>query len=101
MFAYDIVSLRRMVTDASVCPLVVPLVHEGMQHILSVGSWVPLNAGKQLRVIVGDPIDFEPLIQQHVAQGKSARCVCHLSGLWGVLRHCYRHPWTEFLDNSR
>lgn len=65
----------RMVADASVCPIVVPFVHAGMEHILKVGDWIPLSVSQQLHVLVGDPIDFRPLIEEYKTAGRSQRYV--------------------------
>ena len=61
----------RMVTDASVTPLVVPFVHHGMENILRRGEWVPVNVGQNLGIIVGDALDFQPLIDEYRASGRS------------------------------
>jgi hypothetical protein len=62
-----------MVTDPTVCPLVVPFVHDGMDTILKVGDWIPVNVGQQLRILVGDPIDFQPMVDDMRREGKTDR----------------------------
>lgn len=47
----------------------------GMEHILRVGEWIPLNVGQRLWICVGDPIDFAPLINEYRATGKTEQCV--------------------------
>ncbi|PAN26675.1 hypothetical protein PAHAL_5G030400 [Panicum hallii] len=64
----------RLVMDADSLPVVIPFVHTGMQDIMPVGKRIP-RAGKQVIVIVGDPINFDDLIidnsddTQHLSRG--------------------------------
>ncbi|RLN23069.1 hypothetical protein C2845_PM07G33770 [Panicum miliaceum] len=51
----------RLVMDADSLPVVIPFVHTGMQDIMPVGKRIP-RAGKQVIVVVGDPINFDDLI---------------------------------------
>ncbi|CAA7399904.1 unnamed protein product [Spirodela intermedia] len=50
----------RLVMDADNTPIVIPLVHTGMQEIMPIGSCLP-RIGKRVTVLVGDPITFEDL----------------------------------------
>lgn len=59
----------RLVADAERTPVVVPFYHTGMETILRVGAWIPLNVGQKLRVVVGEPIDFGPMIEEHRRAG--------------------------------
>jgi monolysocardiolipin acyltransferase len=64
----------RLVMDADSLPVVIPFVHTGMQDIMPVGKRIP-RAGKQVIVVVGDPINFDDLIidnsddTQHLSRG--------------------------------
>ncbi|KAG2603156.1 hypothetical protein PVAP13_5KG750600, partial [Panicum virgatum] len=64
----------RLVMDADSLPVVIPFVHTGMQDIMPVGKRIP-RAGKQVIVVVGDPINFDDLIidnsddTQHISRG--------------------------------
>ncbi|RLM61397.1 hypothetical protein C2845_PM14G13830 [Panicum miliaceum] len=64
----------RLVMDADSLPVVIPFVHTGMQDIMPVGKRIP-RAGKQVVVVVGDPINFDDLIidnsddTQHISRG--------------------------------
>ncbi|CAM0884564.1 unnamed protein product [Alopecurus aequalis] len=64
----------RLVMDADSLPVVVPFVHTGMQDIMPVGKRIP-RTGKQVIVVVGDPINFDDLIAdnnddtQHTSRG--------------------------------
>lgn len=50
-----------LVANAAVTPLVVPIVHRGMQRLLPRGSLVP-RVGLRLAVMAGPPIDFSDLL---------------------------------------
>jgi hypothetical protein len=71
-----------------VCPLVVPFVHDGMDAILKVGDWIPLNVGQQLYILAGDPIDFQPLVEAMRREGKSDRCVILVFARAGAVHRC-------------
>ncbi|KAG2594052.1 uncharacterized protein LOC120672361 [Panicum virgatum] len=64
----------RLVMDADSLPVVIPFVHTGMQDIMPVGKRIP-RAGKQVIVVVGDPINFDDLMidnsddTQHISRG--------------------------------
>ncbi|GAB2277452.1 hypothetical protein Dimus_012158 [Dionaea muscipula] len=51
----------RLVLDADSIPMVVPFVHTGMQEILPIGATFP-RIGKTVTVLVGDPIQFDDLL---------------------------------------
>lgn len=51
----------RLVVDADNIPVVVPFVHTGMQEIMPIGANVP-RIGKIVTVLVGDPIEFDDLL---------------------------------------
>lgn len=51
----------RLVLDADNIPVVVPFVHTGMQEIMPIGANVP-RIGKIVTVLVGDPIEFDDLL---------------------------------------
>jgi monolysocardiolipin acyltransferase len=61
----------RLVADAKVCPVVVPVVHRGIEQVLPRGAWLPLTSGKPMTVRVGKPIEFGPLVSRLRAQGTS------------------------------
>ncbi|KAJ8447825.1 hypothetical protein Cgig2_015188 [Carnegiea gigantea] len=50
-----------LVLDADNIPVVVPFVHAGMQEIMPIGANVP-RIGKIVTVLVGDPIEFDDLL---------------------------------------
>lgn len=59
--------------DADSTPVVIPLVHTGMQEIMPIGTHFP-KIGKQVTVLIGDPIAFDDLIidkddAQHDSRG--------------------------------
>lgn len=56
-------------------PLVVPLVHVGMDRVMPRGSKVP-RVGQEVRVIVGDPIPVQDVIDEARAAGR-------WQALWG------------------
>lgn len=62
----------RLVMDADNVPIVIPFVHTGMQEIMPVGTKIP-KVGKQVTVVVGDPISFEDLLlsKDHTQEGDS------------------------------
>ncbi|CAN6457269.1 unnamed protein product [Victoria cruziana] len=51
----------RLVMDADEIPLVVPFIHSGMQDVMPLGSSFP-KVGKQVTVVIGDPIQFDDLL---------------------------------------
>ncbi|XP_031473329.1 uncharacterized protein LOC116245873 [Nymphaea colorata] len=51
----------RLVMDADDIPLVVPFIHSGMQEVMPIGSSFP-KVGKQVTVVIGDPIRFDDLL---------------------------------------
>lgn len=51
----------RLVLDADNIPVVVPFVHTGMQEIMPIGANAP-RIGKIVTVLVGDPIEFDDLL---------------------------------------
>jgi len=61
----------KLVSDLSLdngrAPTVIPFVHRGMQNIMPLGATLP-RIGKQLTVMVGEPISFDDLIQQYKTQ---------------------------------
>ncbi|EPS68459.1 hypothetical protein M569_06310, partial [Genlisea aurea] len=66
-------------------PLVVPFVHTGMQDVMPIGAKFP-KIGKTITVLVGDPIDFEDIINKNVSRGRmydavAARIGTHLQKL--------------------
>lgn len=52
--------IGRLVMDADNIPLVVPIVHTGMQDIMPIGTHFP-KVGKKVTVIIGDPIPLDDL----------------------------------------
>ncbi|KAI4369387.1 hypothetical protein MLD38_017829 [Melastoma candidum] len=62
----------RLVLDTDNIPMVVPLVHTGLQDIMPTGANLP-RIGKAVIVVVGDPLDFEDVLNmeesQHVTRG--------------------------------
>ncbi|KAK9292280.1 hypothetical protein L1049_020244 [Liquidambar formosana] len=63
----------RLVLDADNIPLVVPFVHTGMQEVMPIGANFP-RIGKTVTVLVGDPIQFDDILNvegiQHLSRGK-------------------------------
>ncbi|XP_028780902.1 tafazzin [Neltuma alba] len=51
----------RLVLDSDSVPIVVPFVHTGMQDIMPIGAKFP-RVGKTVTVLVGDPINFDDLL---------------------------------------
>ena len=51
----------RLIADAKPTPLVIPLVHLGMEHMVGRGFIVP-NLGLDLTIAIGDPISFDDIL---------------------------------------
>ncbi|KAL2469151.1 Phospholipid/glycerol acyltransferase family protein [Forsythia ovata] len=62
--------IGRLVLDADNVPIVVPFVHTGMQEIMPVGSKFP-KVGKTVTVLIGDPINFNDLLNNEENQNVS------------------------------
>ncbi|KAM7478244.1 hypothetical protein LguiA_026457 [Lonicera macranthoides] len=64
--------IGRLVLDADIVPMVVPFVHTGMQDIMPIGAKFP-RIGKMVTVLIGDPIEFDDLLNieedQNVSRG--------------------------------
>ncbi|KAL8540915.1 hypothetical protein ACS0TY_002245 [Phlomoides rotata] len=64
--------IGRLVLDADSVPIVVPFVHTGMQEVMPVGAKFP-RVGKTVTILVGDPIEFDDLIDgadANISRGK-------------------------------
>jgi monolysocardiolipin acyltransferase len=89
---------------ADAAPIVLPFHHRGMEEVLRVKTVVP-HIGKNVHVIVGEPIEMADLLQRcrkvtcsacaltrHVVGRSSAPpqpACCALRGCWAIcLRHC-------------
>ncbi|CAK8544630.1 unnamed protein product [Lathyrus sativus] len=53
--------VARFILDGDSMPVVIPFVHTGMQEIMPIGASIP-RIGKRVTVIVGDPINFDDII---------------------------------------
>lgn len=60
----------RLVLDADNIPMVLPFVHTGMQDVMPVGATFP-RIGKTVTVVVGDPINFDDLLDEEVTEDVS------------------------------
>ncbi|KAI5658730.1 hypothetical protein M9H77_27523 [Catharanthus roseus] len=71
--------IGRLVLDADNVPIVLPFVHVGMQDIMPVGAKLP-RIGKTVTVLVGDPINFDDLLNaeenRSISRGKLYDAVC-------------------------
>ena len=54
----------RIISEANTAPIVVPFYHLGMGDILRKGE-KKLGLNKHVHVIVGDPIDFDDILDEH------------------------------------
>lgn len=61
----------RLVADPRVPPVVVPVIHRGIDQVLPRGSWVPLTQGKPMTIHVGEPMHFGPMVASLRTQGRS------------------------------
>jgi len=61
----------RLVADAKVSPVIVPVFHRGIDQVLPRGAWLPLTAGRRMRVMAGEPIDVSELVSSMRAAGRS------------------------------
>ncbi|KAL3516032.1 hypothetical protein ACH5RR_022934 [Cinchona calisaya] len=65
--------IGRLILDADNLPIVLPFVHTGMQEVMPIGAKLP-RIGKTVAVLVGDPIDFDDILNleenQNVSRGK-------------------------------
>ena len=63
----------RMIASAEPPPVVVPFYHYGMERIqrLKEGEVVPLTFGANMHVVVGEPLEFGPLVREYRANGHS------------------------------
>ncbi|XP_022969536.1 uncharacterized protein LOC111468521 [Cucurbita maxima] len=59
--------IGRLILDADTIPTVIPFVHTGMQEIMPIGAKIP-KIGKTVTIIIGDPIEFEDLLNSESAQ---------------------------------
>ena len=53
------------------CPTVLPIWHLGLENVMPEKTLQIPRPGKRARVIVGEPIDFEPLLRHHRHLGTS------------------------------
>ncbi|GKU97702.1 hypothetical protein SLEP1_g10810 [Rubroshorea leprosula] len=60
----------RLVLDTDNTPMVLPFVHTGMQDVMPIGANFP-RIGKTVTVLVGDPIDFDDLLNEEVSKDVS------------------------------
>ncbi|KAL5566372.1 hypothetical protein UlMin_029536 [Ulmus minor] len=60
----------RLILDADNVPMVIPFVHTGMQEIMPIGANLP-RIGKTVTVLIGDPIQFDDLLNTEVAKSES------------------------------
>lgn len=60
----------RLILDADNIPMVLPFVHTGMQDVMPVGASFP-RIGKTVTVVVGDPIEFDDLLNEEVTEDVS------------------------------
>ncbi|PJF18672.1 hypothetical protein PSACC_01517 [Paramicrosporidium saccamoebae] len=52
--------IGRLVLDSKIPPVVLPIVHQGLENILPLDSWIP-RFGKRLVINIGEPVDTAPL----------------------------------------
>ncbi len=65
------VGVGRLVADARVPPVIVPIYHRGIDQVLPRGAWVPLTAGKRMLVMAGKPIDVSEMVSSMRAEGRT------------------------------
>ena len=69
--------VSKLVLESKLPPIIVPIWHEGFEHILpNTPPYVP-QIGKRVTVLVGDPIDTEPLLKELRLGGKLGGKVDH------------------------
>eukprot|EP00741_Cyanophora_paradoxa_P011022 tig00020553_g10654.t1 len=54
----------KLIYDTPRPPLVIPFYHDGMQRVLPLGNVLP-SVGENVYVVIGDPIDFTALVEEH------------------------------------
>ncbi|KAA0050902.1 tafazzin [Cucumis melo var. makuwa] len=59
--------IGRLILDADTVPTVIPFVHTGMQEIMPIGAKIP-RIGKTVTILIGDPIEFEDLLNSESEQ---------------------------------
>ena len=63
----------RIIASCEQTPVVVPFYHYGMERIQckARGEVVPITFGANMHLVVGEPLEFEPLIREYRAAGRS------------------------------
>jgi monolysocardiolipin acyltransferase len=61
----------RLIADAKTAPVVIPILHRGLEQVLPRSSMVPFTLGKKMSVVVGDPIDLGPVVRRGRKEGLS------------------------------
>ena len=64
--------IGRLIADPAVTPIVVPFYHRGMQNVLGIGEYNFVSSGKRVVVDVGEPIEFDDLLEAHRAAEAAA-----------------------------
>mmetsp|Transcript_16092 Transcript_16092/g.26537 ORF Transcript_16092/g.26537 Transcript_16092/m.26537 type:complete len:475 (+) Transcript_16092:130-1554(+) len=70
------IGVGRLVTGPQSPPVILPFYHTGLEDVLPVGSLVP-HFGVKVRVLVGEPIKIDDLLNQHSASEISSRHVLY------------------------
>lgn len=59
----------RLVADATPTPVVVPVFHRGMEQIMGIGGYNPVQPGHHLSIRCGAPLEFQDLLAAHRPDG--------------------------------
>lgn len=65
----------RLVADARLPPIVLPFYHRGLHTLLKKGEVLPIGFGNRIDILVGQPLDFTPLLAELRAAGVPERDV--------------------------
>lgn len=67
--------VAKLILQCKTPPIIVPIWHEGFEHILpNAPPYIP-QVGKKVTVVVGDPIDAEPLLNQLMHDSNDVKTV--------------------------
>ena len=62
----------RLISDCKVLPIVIPIYHLGLDSILpNVTPYIP-RIGQKVTIVVGEPIDFNPVMRELEKAGANA-----------------------------
>jgi len=76
----------KLIAEAKPTPIVLPIYHYGMEKMRPIGK--PPQTGKEVHVLIGDPIEVDDLIAQHRAAGSEPYVIIIiLTGVFNALTY--------------